>query len=1346
MAVLSAVFKGVDELSSIFDRMANSGARAVEQWESAGSVANTSFSQAVSGAENTAKAMSEAASSTDHWTTALGSYDKSAMEAVYTTEDLVQMGVKTQAALDAEAETARLCAQAADNLTKAIESAVSIQEEMSKASEEAARVLEQVAESDKVSAETKEELSRASENLAHASTELARAHEEAARAAEELAQITNTAGASQEEMEAAAEKAAHAAESLVSANQKATGATDELTAATAKAAEEHEKNGKSGAEAIAAIEQALVAAGLTKLLSEVTDAVIDMTNAFSEAESVIVKATGATGDQLDSLNASMMKVYANIDDADMNNTAGAIGEINTRLGLQGEELENVATLFMQYADNTNSSVVPAIQSVTKVMKNWDVEVSGTEGLLDKLTYAAQASGASVDALSDMVVTNKATLQQLGYGLDESIALLSMFEYEGLNASSIMMGFRSAITNFSSEGLDASAAMQEVIGKIGSMADESEATALAIDTFGSRAGAELAYAIRSSKFEIDDWISAIGSAEGTLAKTDEAADTLADKWTQASNSMSTAFTNVLEPVTNGISNAFAGLLGGIGNFLNKHPVLTAALIGIATALGLAAAGVAAVSAALAIKAAILPVVTALTATFGVTLSAAIWPITAIVAGVAALVAGIVMLVNWLGKSDEEFNGLTATSKQHYEQLEELNAEYERTVALEGENSEAAQKLAADIAGLEAVYESTRMTIEEFVAQNDALIESHNSLIESYQSSMDNLTKEEKSTTALVSKLEELASKTSLSAAEQQQMSAIVGKLNEEMPSLALSYDEVTGSLNQSVDAIRALAQAQAEQQRQQAQFEAYTSAITEQTLLMEQLEKAAEQTAAAQARADEIGGMGWFGESKQAKKDLEEFKAEQARLAAALDETNALLSEQEQSFAAAAAAAEEAALAQEQEATKIAALTQYAMKKAVAAVESGFMTSEKAAQYYNLNINSLNTTLEKNAEYSANLEAAAEAAGNGLLSAKQAAELYEVELLDLKDVLAGIKLEEAIEDVTSRVDELVNAYDSAYNSAYSSISGQMGLFESMTGAVSNYAKENKLSADSMLESLQSQAQYMADYTANLQAAKDLGISDALISELSDGSVQSAAYLSTIVNSSEEKIAEINKAFQGVEEGKDAFATTVAEMQTNFSEEMDTLVSELETAVGDMDLYDESKESAAKTIQGYIDGVESMLPSVQSSMASLSAVVSSYLPGTSVTVATDNRGMTAYATGTLSAEPGLALVGEEGPELVNFGGGEVVYTAAETNRILAAADNVPIDVPAPKGFDLAGSGEGAIKTTSEKKITLDIKGSGEIDIGSVDEETVWDIVAPKLKSAFMSILTQEKFEEGDLAYEF
>ena len=42
---------------------------------------------------------------------------------------------------------------------------------------------------------------------------------------------------------------------------------------------------------------------------------------------------------------------------------------------------------------------------------------------------------------------------------------------------------------------------------------------------------------------------------------------------------------------------------------------------------------------------------------------------------------------------------------------------------------------------------------------------------------------------------------------------------------------------------------------------------------------------------------------------------------------------------------------------------------------------------------------------------------------------------------------------------------------------------------------------------------------------------------------------------------------------------------------------------------------------------------------------------------------YAVGTKYASPGLAMVGENGPELLNFRGGETVHTNEDTNKILA-----------------------------------------------------------------------------------
>jgi hypothetical protein len=57
---------------------------------------------------------------------------------------------------------------------------------------------------------------------------------------------------------------------------------------------------------------------------------------------------------------------------------------------------------------------------------------------------------------------------------------------------------------------------------------------------------------------------------------------------------------------------------------------------------------------------------------------------------------------------------------------------------------------------------------------------------------------------------------------------------------------------------------------------------------------------------------------------------------------------------------------------------------------------------------------------------------------------------------------------------------------------------------------------------------------------------------------------------------------------------------------------------------------------------------------------------------------YATGTTSAARGLALVGEQGPELVAMGGGERVFTASQTAGMLGGGGNT-YNIYPPVGFN-------------------------------------------------------------------
>lgn len=200
--------------------------------------------------------------------------------------------------------------------------------------------------------------------------------------------------------------------------------------------------------------------------------------------------------------------------------------------------------------------------------------------------------------------------------------------------------------------------------------------------------------------------------------------------------------------------------------------------------------------------------------------------------------------------------------------------------------------------------------------------------------------------------------------------------------------------------------------------------------------------------------------------------------------------------------------------------------------------------------------------------------------------------------------------------------------------------------------------------------MSSYSENLRAAAEMGLSEGLIAQLSDGSTESAAYLQEIVNNGQGKIDELNAAFAKVQEGKEEFSSTVAEMQTNLQSTMDEAAGTVNAAVQEMDMYRESAQSARSTMQGFIDGANGMSESVQAAYRSVALGAMAALQGAMGAGLSVSRG---YATGTTDAEPGFAMVGENGPELVFFGGGEQVVNATET----AALQRQPALSAAPSG---------------------------------------------------------------------
>ncbi len=475
---------------------------------------------------------------------------------------------------------------------------------------------------------------------------------------------------------------------------------------------------------------------------------------------------------------------------------------------------------------------------------------------------------------------------------------------------------------------------------------------------------------------------------------------------------------------------------------------------------------------------------------------------------------------------------------------------------------------------------------------------------------------------IDRLDELGAKTSLTSAESSEYHNMLQLLCDTVPDLAGSIDLTTDSIEGGTKALRAQAEAWQENAEAQAYQEAYKELMGEyNAVLVEQAENSLRLT--------------------EAELKLEAQRERHAEILARQNE-----------------------LVQEAGGNANSLTTEYFdLDHELALLNEDIRKSEKTVSSYQ-------EAVDKSSSAAEEAKAAAEGYGEAMarltgeaLDASGAVDDAAGSVLRMADSLvneATIGVIESGRLITAQIGEVSAAvgekYSELYSEAYSSISGQMGLFEMMSVEV-------ETSVDSMIESLESQAAYMAEYSANLQKAAELGLSGGLIAQLSDGSTESAAYLQEIVKNGQGKIDELNAAFAKVEEGKDDFSTTVAQMQTDLQGTMDEAVRTVDYAVQEMDMYREAALAARSTMQGFVDGANGMSGSVQAAYRNVALGAVAALQGS---IGASLRVTRGYATGTESAERGFAIVGEEGPEVVFFNGGEQVLNARET----AALESRPV----------------------------------------------------------------------------
>ena len=894
--------------------------------------------------------------------------------------------------------------------------------------------------------------------------------------------------------------------------------TEDLKDKQEKAAEEAEKFGNKGSAAVMAVQEALVAAGITTLLKEIYQGFADC----------------------------------------VTESAAWAGKIDETSKLYGIDTDSLQSLYYA-AELVDVSVETIISSVQKNVKSMGEAERGSA------TYA--------DAYKKLGVEITNTDGSLRDGMDvywDVIDALGRMENEADRDSTAMQ-------------LLGRSAMQ-----LNSLIGAGSGT---IDEFSQKAH-EAGYIMDQEMLE-------------TMCLLDDELMFQQKNYQALKNTIGTAFA----PELTALTKLWNNILAGITKFGQEHPVLLKSIIAITAEFGLL---VTAFTAYVAVKklsntesvkslinigketlarianvgattAQTTATTAATAAQTGLNAAMSANPIGLVITAVAALTVGVIALTDAMGEQRDEVDQLSAASRAEYEELQRLKVEYQETCELYGESSYQAQELSWQIEDLSEQYENNKQALDEYKKSHEETIASYEEMVAQHEKQDEELRLEASSIQSLIARLESLSTQTDISAADQQEMLAIINALNEAVPGLSLSYEDLTRNVPKTIDAVKKLAEAEFMQREYEDTNEKIIEKMKERAALEKDLAVAQRERNAAYKEFVDVGGY--------------------------IDESEGVVA------------------------------------------ATNFYERMEALEKYNdaeAKLNETSAAIKENEEKI-----------NELAEAMVGLNTVEEENGDITEDVTSL-----MESATNQLSNLRIAYDEAYDAAYDSVSGQYALWEKT-------AEVAVTSVETINESLESQSTYWSDYNKNLETlfgkTENIEGLAEIIASFADGSEESVNAVAGLAQATDAELAETVKAWQEREKQMAAVSESIASISTGYNEEFEKINDEIEKAVEEWNLDDESAEAARLTMEAYINELKTNTPkAVSSARAVAEQIKAAWNMGTISSVfhfAGESIPLRGYATGSDYALPGAALVGENGPEMVMFRGGERVYNAAETRGIMA-----------------------------------------------------------------------------------
>lgn len=928
---------------------------------------------------------------------------------------------------------------------------------------------------------------------------------------------------------------------------------------------------------------------LDRMGTELSEAGVDMSNLSGETQRL-----GREVDDLKEKQEKAAEEAENFGDVGAN-SAMAVGDALAAAG--------IATILKEIYELYGDCVVGAA-SFGDEIGTVSVQYGIAAQDLQAYYYAAELVDVSVETLTSTMARN---VRAMSYAQDGTARYVEAYEQLGVS-----------VTNTDGSLRDSEDVYWDVIDALGNMENSSERDAVAMELLG-RSAQQINTLIAAGSDVMNEYAEMAEKAGYVMDEQMLASVMALDDELQIQNNNMTALKNTIgaqfAPEITAALKLWNNMLAGMTEFAEENPFVVKSLVALglelATIVGIYGGYVAIKKTANAIKALNVALTAKQTVATGAQTAATVAqttatnaataaqtglnvamssnPIGLILTAVSALTVGVIALTTVMSdaakEEEEAAKQLTAASQKQRQEIEALNAEYERTCEIYGDTSYQAQELSWEIENLRAEYEESKQTMAEYREEFDESLSSYYEMVEEHEKAVEEVQKESASILSLVYRLDDLTQQTSVAASEQQEILAIIRALNTEVPGLSLSYDQLANKVSLSTDALMSLVQAEIASRQYEQYYENLVEKVSSRSTLKTELETALENQAAAletyeakvkaynafyeknkhsvgtsTKKASQLGSL--MAEVNEAATAYNEFTADVKQAQTAVDGNERAIGILTEMMAGLSGTTDEAADSED------------ALALAANAVYKGYMTSAQAAAYYKVSVTNLEPKVEALKEKSSALASALKAVREGFMTADEAAEAFNI-------TIESFGAYREITEITDEITALSEAYQDAYSEAYDSITGQYKLWDKAAEVIPE-------DIEKINTALETQTAYWHDYNVDLQSLRERsadieGLSD-VIDDFADGSKESVNVIAGMAQASDEELAQMVANWQKLQTEQDGASESLATMNQDYATTLDELKNQLAQTIEDLNLEEEAKAAAEATMDAYIEALQ------------------------------------------------------------------------------------------------------------------------------------------------------------------